>query len=103
MSMFTKLKQYKDIRDQGKKLQEALGGESASANNFGSTVTITMNGNLQMTEVKISPELLALDKKEKLESAIKDVHNDVLKKVQRIMAGKMQEMGGFNLPGMGDK
>lgn len=102
--MFSKLKQYKDIRDQGKKLQEVLGGESATANNFGSTVTLTMNGNLQMTEVKISPELLAPDKKEKLESAIKEVHNDVLKKVQRIMAGKMQEMGGFsNLPGMGGK
>ena len=103
MSMFTKLKQYKDLRDQGKKLQEALGGESASANNFGSTVTITMDGNMQITEVKIAPEMLVPEKKEKLESAIKDVHADVLKKIQRIMAGKMQEMGGFNLPGMGGK
>ncbi len=99
MSMFTKLKQFKDLRDQGKKLQETLSGESATANNFGSTVSITMNGNMQITEIKIAPEMLSLDKKEKLESAIKDVHADVLKKVQKIMASKMQE-SGFSLPGM---
>ncbi len=102
MSMFTKLKQFKDIRDQGKKLQEVLGGESASASNFGNSVSITMNGNLQVTDVKISPEWLTPDKKEKLEIAIKEVHSDVLKKVQKIMASKMQEMGGFgNLTGLG--
>ncbi len=98
--MFTKLKQFKDIRDQGKKLQEILGNESCTASNFGNTVNITMNGNMQITEVKIAPEMLSLDKKEKLESAIKDVHADVLKKVQKIMASKMQE-SGFSLPGLG--
>jgi len=98
--MFSKLKQYKDLRDQGKKLQETLGGESATASNFGNTVSITMNGNMQITDIKITPELLTPDKKEKLESALKDVHEDVLKKIQRIIAGKMQE-SGYSLPGMG--
>ncbi|MDO9509775.1 MAG: YbaB/EbfC family nucleoid-associated protein [Candidatus Magasanikbacteria bacterium] len=102
MSMFTKLKQFKDIRDQGKKLQETLGGESATSSNFGNSISITMNGNLQVTDVKIASEWLTPDKKEKLEIAIKEVHGDVLKKVQKIMASKMQEMGGFdNLTGMG--
>lgn len=100
MSMFSKLKQFKDLRDQGKKLQESLSGESATASNFGSTVSITMNGNMQITEVKIAPDMMAPDKKEKLESAIKDVHTDVLKKIQKIIAGKMQE-SGFSLPGLG--
>ena len=44
--------------------------------------------------------MMAPDKKEKLESAIKDVHTDVLKKIQKIIAGKMQE-SGFSLPGLG--
>ena len=98
--MFSKLKQFKDLRDQGKKLQETLSTESATANNFGSTVNITMNGNMQITEIKIAPEMLTPDKKEKLENALKDVHEDVLKKIQKIIAGKMQE-SGFSLPGMG--
>ena len=35
---------------------------------------------------------------------MKDAHAEALKKMQRVMAGKMQEMGGLeglNLPGMG--
>ncbi len=98
--MFSKLKQFKDLKDQGKKLQEVLGGETATASNFGNSVSITMDGNMKITEIKISPDMLTPDKKEKLESALKDVHEDVLKKVQRIIAGKMQE-SGFSLPGLG--
>lgn len=94
--MFSKLKQFKDMRDQGKKLQGALAGESVTTHSGG--VAITMDGNLQLTGVAIDDELLDPAKKEKLQNAIKDAHGDALKKMQRIMATKMQEMGGF--PGM---
>jgi DNA-binding protein YbaB len=52
-----------------------------------------------MTGLAIDPEVLTPDKKDKLENAIKNAHSDALKKMQRIIAGKMQEMGGF--PGLG--
>jgi DNA-binding protein YbaB len=93
MSVFSKLKQFKDLREQGKKLQGALAGESATVNNSG--VAITMDGNFQLTGVAIDEELLSPSKKAKLENAIKDAHADALKKMQRIMASKMQEMGGM--------
>ena len=96
MSVFSKLKQFKDLRDQGKKLQGALAGESVTSHSNG--VALTMDGNLQLTGVAIDPELLSPDKKEKLQNAIKDAHSDATKKMQKIMASKMQEMGGF--PGM---
>lgn len=99
--MFSKLKQFKDLRDQGKKLQEALGGESVTVNSLGNKVVLTVDGNLQMTGLAIDPEVLTPEYKTKLENAIKDAHGEALKKMQRIIAGKMQEMGGF--PGMGDK
>jgi DNA-binding protein YbaB len=44
------------------------------------------------------------ENKERLQKAIKDAHGEALKKMQRVVAGKMQEMGGFdgmNLPGLG--
>lgn len=97
--MFSKLKQFKDLRDQGKKLQEALGGESVTVNSLGNKVVLTVDGNLQMTGLAIDPEVLTPEYKTKLENAIKDAHGEALKKMQRIIAGKMQEMGGF--PGMG--
>ncbi len=98
--MFSKLKQFKDMRQQGKKLQGALAGESATARAAGDKVVLTMDGNLQMTGLAIDDELLTPNKKEILQNGVKDAHNDALKKMQRIMAGKMKEMGGFNLPGM---
>jgi len=100
MSMFSKLKQYKDLREQGKKLQGALAGESVTIRTAGEKVALTMDGNLQLTGLAIDDELLNPEKKEKLQNAIKEAHADALKKMQKIMASKMQAMGGFNLPGM---
>ena len=37
-------------------------------------------------------------KKEKIESIVPNLANDATKKIQKIMAQKMQEMGGF--PGL---
>ena len=60
-----------------------------------------MNGNLELTGVTIPNELLSSDKKEKLETAILAAHAEVLKKVQRLMATKMQAMGGLpKIPGL---
>ena len=94
MSVFSKLKQFKDLREQGKKLQGALAGESVTTHSNG--VALTMDGNLQLTGVAIDDEMLNPAKKEKLQNAIKDAHGEAAKKMQKIMAGKMQEMGGMD-------
>ena len=97
--MFNKLKQFKDIRDQAKDMQNKLAEESANAESAG--VSLTMDGNLKLTKVNISPDLLDPDKKSKLEKAFKDAHDAVSKKIQKIMATKMREMGGMpNIPGL---
>ena len=94
--MFNKLKQFKDMRDKAKDMQSKLAEESANAESNG--VSITMDGNLKLTKVNVNPNLLNPDKKAKLEKAIKDAHDDVSKKIQKIMAAKMKEMGG--IPGL---
>jgi DNA-binding protein YbaB len=91
--MFNKLKQFKDLRSQAKTLQNTLSQESVTMEKNG--ITIIMNGNMEITQLTI-PEGLA---KNKLENTIKDLFNDSIRKVQKIMSKKMQEMGGF--PGMG--
>lgn len=101
MSVFSKLKQFKDLRDQGKKLQGALAGESVTVRTLSDKVVLTMDGNLQITGLAIDSEALSPTNKAKLENAIKEAHGDALKKMQRIIATKMQQMGGMpNLPGM---
>jgi len=90
--MFNKLKQIKDLRDQAKQMQNALSGESATVDKKG--LVIVMNGNMEITSVKINEDMA----KDKLENAIKENTNDAIKQIQKIMAKKMQEMGGF--PGL---
>ena len=100
MSMFSKLKQFKDLRDQGKKLQNLIGGETVTVDKASSKVLLTMNGNLEMTGLAIDNSLLTPDKKSELEKAIKEAHSEALKKMQRTIAMKMQQSGEFNIPGL---
>lgn len=98
--MFNKLKQFKDLRDKAKGLQNVLAGEKIEATAAFGKIKLVMDGNQTVQSVSIDPELLSPDKKEKLESGVKEVCNDAIKKVQRVMAAKMKEMGGLNIPGI---
>lgn len=99
--MFNKLKQFKDLRSQAKNLQNTLSQESVTVEASFGKVKLTMDGNLGVTNIFIDDELLSPDKKDKLQTALKDAHAEAMKKMQRIMAMKMKEMGGLpNIPGL---
>ena len=80
-------------------MQNVLAQESAEGSALWSKVKIKINGNQEVLNVEIDSELLSVNNKEKLQSAIKEATNDAIKKVQQIMADKMRS-SGFNLPGM---
>jgi DNA-binding protein YbaB len=90
--MFNKLKQYKNLRSQAKTLQNALAGESVTVEKGG--VKVVMNGNMEITTLTVNEGLA----KSSLEGMLTDCINEAIKKTQRLMAQKMQEMGG--LPGL---
>jgi len=98
MSLFNKLNQIKDLRQQAKTLQGQLAQESVTAEKHG--VALTMNGNQKLVNLDINQELLAPERKERLEELIKDLHDEAIKKVQRVMAEKMKASGDFNIPGL---
>lgn len=91
--MFNKLKHLKDLRSQAKQMQNALAQKTITVEKNG--VKIVFNGNLEITSLTVNQEL----EKDSLEKILKDLLNDGIKKTQRLMAQKMQEMGGF--PGLG--
>lgn len=99
--MLSKLKQFKDLRQQGKKMQSMLEGVTATGSAAGNKVVLIMDGNFGVSGITIDPELLNPSQKTKLETAIKDAHAEALKKMQRQVMSKMQESGDFKLPGMG--
>lgn len=99
--MFSKLKQIKDLRDQAKKIQSVLGEEQIHVSHRG--VDIMMNGNQEITALTFETDLLSPDKKDMIEKATREAVNEAVKKIQKIMAQKMQEMqksGAVNFPGL---
>ncbi len=90
--MFNKLKHLKELRNQAKQMQNALAGESTTVEKGG--VKVVMNGNMEITSITINEDLA----KDSLEGILADCVNDAIKKTQRLMARKMQEMGG--MPGL---
>jgi DNA-binding protein YbaB len=98
MSLFNKLNQIKELKQQAKSLQSQLAEEKVSLEKNG--VKLTMDGNQKIQNLEITDELLAPEKKNLLESLIKELHNEAIIKVQRLMAEKMRASGNFNIPGL---
>ncbi|HKM40682.1 MAG: YbaB/EbfC family nucleoid-associated protein [Patescibacteria group bacterium] len=90
--MFSKLKQFKDLRNQAKTMQSALAEEKIELDKNG--IKMVMNGNMEILELSINSDLKPND----IAKYCKDLFNEGIKKTQRVMAKKMQAMGG--IPGL---
>lgn len=97
--MFSKLKQYKDLRDQAKQVQNVLGQEIVEASALSGKLKMTMDGNQKVKKVEINPELLTPNNKEKLETGIQDLVDNSINAVQKRMAAKMRS-GDLQMPDM---
>ena len=90
--MFNKLKHLKDLRSQAKTMQSVLAGESVAVEKGG--VKVVINGNMEILSISINEDLA----RESLEGMLVDCLNEAIKKTQKLMAQKMQELGG--IPGL---
>lgn len=97
--MFSQLKQFKELRDKAKQIKDLLGTETAEGSADWGKIKVQINGNQEVLKVEIDPELLQTTQKDKLENDIKDATNDALKKVQKLMAEKIQQ-SGLSLPNL---
>jgi len=73
-------------------MQNALAEENIVIEKNGTKVSL--NGNLEISQVSLNENL----SKNSQEEILKDCLNEAIKKAQRLMAKKLQEMGG--LPGL---
>ena len=89
--MFSKLKHIKELRSQGKSIQNALAGESTTIEK--NNIKLVMNGNMEIISLDISDPNQA-----NLSADLTSAVNEAIKKTQKIMAEKMQAMGG--IPGL---
>jgi len=96
--MFNKIKAVQELRSQANTIKKALESEIVEGQGGWGKIKIKMDGNQDVKSVEIADDILG--DKGKLEAGVKEAVNDTVKKVQRVMASKMSQMGGFNLPGM---
>ena len=95
--MFNKLKQFRELRSQAKGLQNVLKQEKVEIEKAG--IKIVMDGSQEILSVNLPTELLSPEKKSDLENKLKDAYNSAADKAKKVMAQKMQKMGGF-VPGV---
>ncbi len=94
--MFNKLKHIKDLKKQGKMMQNELATVVQEGSAAWGKVKLIVNGNRDLIGVTIEEEMLK--DKTKLEDAIKEAWKDATgMKFQMKLAKKMQDMGGLDM------
>lgn len=93
--MFSKLKQFKDLKDRAKAMQDMLAEEKVDGTSGWNKVKVTINGNQHVEDVSIDASLM--DDRSKLEGLLKEAFNDAVEKMQKTLASKLREGGGMDL------
>jgi nucleoid-associated protein EbfC len=83
------------------RLQKQMVEMRVEATAGGGMVTVVINGNKQLMQLKIDPEVVSKDDVEMLQDLILAAVNDAHRKVDEALASQMQGlMGGLRIPGL---
>ncbi len=92
------LKQVQQFQEQ---LQKQLDGLMVEASAGGGMVTVKMNGQKQLSEVRIDPDVFASRDLEMLQDLILVAVNEATRKVDEQLASQVGNLaGGLNIPGL---
>ena len=92
------LKQVQQFQEQLQKQLDELVVEAAAG---GGMVSVKMNGQKQLHEVRIDPEVFASHDLEMLQDLILVAFNEASRKVDEQMSSQMGNLtGGINIPGL---
>jgi hypothetical protein len=82
-------------------IQEEIGEEEFEASTGGGVVTATVNGNQEVLNVKLDPEVMDPEDVEMVEEMITGAVNQALEKASEKMNEEIEKVtGGMNLPGL---
>lgn len=82
-------------------IQEEIGEEEFEASTGGGVVTATVNGNQEVLDISLDPEVLDPEDVEMLEEMIVGSINQALEKASQKMNEEIEQVtGGMNIPGL---
>lgn len=99
---FDILKNAQNLQQQFGKVQEELKDISASGSSGGGIVTLTVNGQMEITSLHLDP--ITVDSRDipMLQDLIIAAHRDAISKIREEITAKLGPMmGGMNIPGLG--
>lgn len=95
------LKQAQKLQRQMEEAKEELSKKKVEVSTGGGAVTAVANGDKQILEIKIKPEVVDPDDVEMLEDLVLAAVNEAIKKADEMVAAEMGKLtGGMNIPGM---
>jgi hypothetical protein len=95
------LKQAQEMQARMAKIQEELGQKTVQGSAGGGMVQVTVNGQFNLTEVKIEASVINANEKEMLEDLLLAAVNDGMRKARDLVSTEMSKItGGFKIPGL---
>ncbi|HEX2928610.1 MAG TPA: YbaB/EbfC family nucleoid-associated protein [Candidatus Binatia bacterium] len=95
------LKQAQEMQARMAKIQEELGQKTVQGSAGGGMVQVTVNGQFNLTAVKIEASVISADEKEMLEDLILAAVNDGMRKARDLVSTEMGKLtGGLKIPGL---
>ena len=95
------LKQAQEMQARMAKIQEELASKTVQGTSGGGMVAVTVNGQFNLTEVKIEPSVINADEKDMLEDLILTATNDAMRKARELASAEMAKLtGGLKIPGL---
>ena len=97
------VKQAQVMQQQMLEVQEQLKSKEVSSSVGGGAVSVKVNGQKELVEIKLSDEILkeATEDKEMLEDLILTAVKDAMTKAEELAESEMSKVtGGINIPGL---
>ena len=95
------LKQAQEMQARMAKIQDELANKTVQGSAGGGMVQATVNGQFNVTAIKIEPSVINAEEKEMLEDLILAAINDGMRKARELVSAEMSKLtGGLKIPGM---
>src|ERR1700726_4422488 len=92
------LSRFKQLQDD---LQQQVNGVAVEASAGGGMVAVKMNGQKQVVDVRIEPEVFASKDQEMLQDLVRAAVNEASRRVDEELANQMKNLSG-GIPGLGN-
>jgi DNA-binding YbaB/EbfC family protein len=95
------VRQAQKMQAQIAKVQEEIGKKKVEASTGGGVVTAVVNGNRELLEVKIDPEVVDPEDVEILEEMVIGAVNQAMQTAEDMMNTEVEKItGGMSIPGL---